>query len=534
MSKIKDYAIKEGKTIIATIHQPSSQLFYIFDKLLLLANGQLAYFGKSTHVVPFFEEGLGYSISPHFNPADFMMEKVKQKDEIPKIIIAAKNLIKNYSILNHNHHRGSNASNCKQLLKLTTATTTNKIESQTDWSLIGIEDDLEEHCNSNNNNSNSVSTTQTENSQQNTDNLLANQNQHNCHHHFHHHQKHHLNTLKESIECKTYANKNSSLNENERTDLCFNELCCKRNCKFVIKSLHDDDSGRSSWTETDRSSTATFSSNNSCSSSTEDVYSEVNFEILNKLTNSKTNSNLNNEQPASEHHHHHHFTTKWPTSFLTQVDVLTRRNFCETKHRMLSKLNWIQTIGLGVLSGLMWFQMSRLESTLNDLKGFLFFSTSYWMLFAWFGALISIPSEREVMSKERSSGAYRLSAFYLAKMIGELPLIITLPSLYFFICYPMFAVNLNFCNFLFQWLFMILCALVAQSIGLFIGLTTMSLEVSVTVSAIYSTAVNLFGGYYSTTLPCWLSWMRYTSVLHYAFQNMQIIEFYFGGQIRFV
>lgn len=64
--------------MIATIHQPSSQLFYMFDKLLLLANGQLAYFGKSTHVVPFFE-GLGYTISAHYNPADMMMEKIKQK-----------------------------------------------------------------------------------------------------------------------------------------------------------------------------------------------------------------------------------------------------------------------------------------------------------------------------------------------------------------------------------------------------------------------------------------------------------------------
>ena len=119
-------------------------------------------------------------------------------------------------------------------------------------------------------------------------------------------------------------------------------------------------------------------------------------------------------------------------------------------------------------------------------------------------------------------------------MIGELPLIITLPSLYFFICYPMFAVNLNATNFLFQWLFTMLCGLVAQSIGLCIGLATRSLEVSITVSAIYSTAVNLFGGFFAASLPSWLAWMRYTSVLHYAFQNMQIIEFSYGGKIRSV
>ena len=45
VSILKKMAIS-GKTVICSIHQPSSQLFEMFDHILLMARGRVAYVGE--------------------------------------------------------------------------------------------------------------------------------------------------------------------------------------------------------------------------------------------------------------------------------------------------------------------------------------------------------------------------------------------------------------------------------------------------------------------------------------------------------
>jgi ATP-binding cassette, subfamily G (WHITE), eye pigment precursor transporter len=60
----------KGKTVICTIHQPSSQVYALFDKILLMAEGRVAYMGKTDGLTDFFGN-LGVYCPPSFNPADY-------------------------------------------------------------------------------------------------------------------------------------------------------------------------------------------------------------------------------------------------------------------------------------------------------------------------------------------------------------------------------------------------------------------------------------------------------------------------------
>ena len=62
----------QGRTIVCTIHQPSSEIFALFDRLMLLSGGRVAYSGKATDAMQYFDKQ-GMPCPTYSNPADFFM-----------------------------------------------------------------------------------------------------------------------------------------------------------------------------------------------------------------------------------------------------------------------------------------------------------------------------------------------------------------------------------------------------------------------------------------------------------------------------
>ncbi|KAJ1441221.1 P-loop containing nucleoside triphosphate hydrolase [Sesbania bispinosa] len=64
---------KAGRTIITTIHQPSSRIFHMFDKLLLIAEGYPVYYGKARETMEYFSS-LRFIPEIPMNPAEFLLD----------------------------------------------------------------------------------------------------------------------------------------------------------------------------------------------------------------------------------------------------------------------------------------------------------------------------------------------------------------------------------------------------------------------------------------------------------------------------
>ena len=63
----------KGRTIIVTIHQPRSEIWGLFDRLVLLSEGSTIYSGFTEDCVPYFRER-GFGLPPFVNPAEHLID----------------------------------------------------------------------------------------------------------------------------------------------------------------------------------------------------------------------------------------------------------------------------------------------------------------------------------------------------------------------------------------------------------------------------------------------------------------------------
>ncbi|KAL8171958.1 hypothetical protein V2J09_023762 [Rumex salicifolius] len=207
-------------------------------------------------------------------------------------------------------------------------------------------------------------------------------------------------------------------------------------------------------------------------------------------------------------------SAKWATSWSQQFAVLLQRNLKEKRHEAFSKLKTAQILVIAFLTGLLWWKSDDLQ----DQIGLLFFYSSFWCYFPLFGAIFTFPPERSMLTKERSSGTYRLSSYFVAQTISDLPMELVLPTIYVVIVYFMAGLKPTPGAFLYNLFSILLCILVSQGLGLALGAVFLDQKNATVLAVVLTLGFQLAGGYFVRHVPAFISWIKYVSIMQYTYK----------------
>lgn len=260
------------------------------------------------------------------------------------------------------------------------------------------------------------------------------------------------------------------------------------------------------------------------------IYPEVKAEIVGKTTkisySSRSESGGENEN-------------QWTTSWWEQFSILLKRGLRERRHESYSGLRIFQVISVSLLSGLLWWHSD--PSHIQDQVGLIFFFSIFWGFYPLFNAIFAFPLERPMLSKERSSAMYRLSSYYMARTVGDLPMELVLPTIFVTLTYWMGGLRPSALSFVLTLLIVLLNVLVSQGLGLALGAVLMDVKQATTLASVTMLVFLLAGGYYIEHIPPFISWLKYVSFSHYCYRLLvgvqysanQVYECGFGSHINY-
>jgi ABC-type multidrug transport system ATPase subunit/ABC-type multidrug transport system permease subunit len=213
-------------------------------------------------------------------------------------------------------------------------------------------------------------------------------------------------------------------------------------------------------------------------------------------------------------------SSKYETSWFTQFRVLSIRSMRQRRSRVLKPIQLQQLAALIFISSVFWFQMARTEATIGDRLGGLFFFNLLWSVVSMFSTLFAFPSERAVLNKDRASGAYRLSAYYVAKTLVETPAECIYPLIFSVIVYWVVGLRSSAAGFLIFVVILMASVLTWQAIGLAISASMMDIERAQVLAFCIALASMLMAGYYvnSNNIPDFIEPLKYLSFMKYAYE----------------
>lgn len=214
--------------------------------------------------------------------------------------------------------------------------------------------------------------------------------------------------------------------------------------------------------------------------------------------------------------------------FFEELLWLTRRGWIQTirdKQQVYAPV--VSSTFVGLILAFTFYRLNDGQAGVIGKAGLLFFLPVNISFSVLFPIISYLPLLNGILIRERSTGAYRVSSFYISRYLIEIPMAILARLIEFVLVYWVCAFRPDAGPFFIFMGFNCLTVILSVAMGLFLGSTSKNLAVVQAITPALNVVFMLFGGFLlpRTAIGNWFIWLYWISYLRYVFAGLTINEF---------
>lgn len=217
-------------------------------------------------------------------------------------------------------------------------------------------------------------------------------------------------------------------------------------------------------------------------------------------------------------------TGEYATGFWKQLYVLLKRNIIRlSRDKVLMYIRMAMHLLVALLVGTLYYQIGQDSGYAVNNVNLLFFNIMFLMFSAFSATIITFPSELPIVMREHFNRWYKLRSFYLANKLADFPVQIAAATTFTLIVYLMTGQLLEFRRFFLYISVCIIVSLVAQNVGLILGIG-LDVQNGVIFGPLIILPFMIFSGFFvhlNDAHP-YMQWLFHISFLKYGFEGVMV------------
>ncbi|PAV62128.1 hypothetical protein WR25_07524 [Diploscapter pachys] len=219
------------------------------------------------------------------------------------------------------------------------------------------------------------------------------------------------------------------------------------------------------------------------------------------------------------------FSQEYAAGYFDQLMALGWRSWLTIiRDPVLLQVQLFHIIIAGLITGAVYFNTQITPETIISINGIMFNHIRNVNFMLQFLSVPIIIDEMPIVLKENANGAYRISTYFIAKNIAELPQYIVLSFIYNLIVYWMTGLYPAILPFLFSSFVSIMLLNVAISVSYAVATIFGDVAIAITMLSVFVIPIMAFGGFFIAfaTIPVYFGWLSALSYFKYAYEAFAI------------